>query len=91
MKIGRIIIIMSVMLSLATAYLAIHTQNMGIKYEIEELKRKLLSIHSKNRDLRSKTSKLKSLDRIEEIARKKLKMIKPEEINYIVPSTETLP
>lgn len=82
---------MFVILSLAIAYLAIHTQNMAIKYEIEELKRKLLSIHSKNRYLRSKTSKLKSLDRIERIARKKLKMIKPEEINYIMPSTETSP
>lgn len=91
MKTGKILPVMFVLLFLSIIYLTIHANNMTIKYNIEELKRKILSIHSINRDLSYKNAEFKSLDRIEKIARGKLKMVRPEEIKYICPTPEASP
>jgi len=91
MRTGKILAVMFVLLSLAIIYLIIHANNMTIKYNIEGLKRKILSIHSINRDLSYKNAELKSLDRIEKIARGKLRMVRPEEIKYIRGTPEGSP
>ena len=68
---------------LAVAHLFIYTQNITLKYNTENLKRKYLKLHAANRNLRAQVEKKKSLGRIESIAINKLLMIRPKTINYV--------
>lgn len=83
MKIGRAIIILVFLVTLAVIHLAIFTKSMEIKYEIEELKQKFNAVHAENQALAAKVSRKSSLERIEKLAREKLKMIYPRRIKYL--------
>ncbi len=84
MKPVQIVIISLTILVFAIIHLAIYTQSISIKYEIENLKIRLSAIRSSNRALRSIVAKEESLVKIQKIAKDKLKMVKPEKINYII-------
>ncbi len=81
-------IILLLFVALAFIHLFIYTQNINMKYEIENAKRKYLNLHSENRNLRAVVEKKKSLSRIENIAINKLHMIRPKTINYVKMVTE---
>ena len=83
MKIGRAIIILIFLVTLAIIHLGIFTSSMEIKYQNEELKAKFNSTHAENLALAAKVSKKSALERIEEIARDKLGMIYPKNIKYL--------
>lgn len=83
---------MVLIVSLAAIHLAIYTRNIDVKYDVEDLKRTLLKLQAEVRELSSKSSEKEDLKRIEAIARGKLGMIRPDDINYIVsPATQEIP
>lgn len=59
-------------------------QSDKIGYKIIQLQKKKADLKNKNRHLRVQVNSLKSLDRIEKIAKEELKMIKPEKENIII-------
>lgn len=81
----RAVFVLVTIITLASIHLYINTQNIDLKYKVTDLKIKLNEIRSKNRNLGSRAAKKENLSDIERIARERLKMIYPEEINYINP------
>jgi len=88
MNIKKALMILLFFVFLAAVHLLIYTQNINLKYENESLKRKHIKLHSENRNLRAEVERKKSLGRIEDIAIKKLHMIRPNKINYVKMVTE---
>ena len=83
MKIGRAVIVLIFLVTLAVIHLGIFTKSMEIKYGIEELKGKFNAIHAENQALAAKVSKKSSLERIDKIAREELRMVYPNKIKYL--------
>lgn len=84
----RLILPVGSILILAFIHLFLFAQSVSLKYELTDLKMKFMEIYKKNRYLSSTLARLESLDRVEEQAVKKLDMLYPENINYIVLSGE---
>lgn len=84
MKFRRAVLILIIFVALAGIHLYIYTQNIGLKYKVTDLKIKLSKIVSKNRSMVSQVAKKENLHYIEKIAREKLNMVYPEEVNYIL-------
>lgn len=88
MKILRAFAILIIFVSLSVVHLAIYTSSIKISYEIDGLKQRLEKLRSDNRYLSYLVAKEEALPKIEQIARKKLNMVYPEKINYIIVSTK---
>lgn len=86
MKFRRAVLILIIFVVLAGIHLYIYTQNIGLKYRVTDLKIKLSKIVSKNRSMISQAAKKENLHYIEKIAREKLNMVYPKEVNYILRS-----
>ncbi len=84
----RLILPVGSILILAFIHLFLFAQSVSLKYELTDLKMKFMEIYKKNRYLSSALARLESLQLIEDQATKKLDMIYPENINYIVLSGE---
>ena len=84
----RLILPVGSILILAFIHLFFFAQSVSLKYELTDLKMKFMEIYKKNRYLSSALARLESLQLIEDQATKKLDMIYPENINYIVLSGE---
>ncbi|KPJ63821.1 hypothetical protein AMJ44_13905 [candidate division WOR-1 bacterium DG_54_3] len=87
----RAVFVLIIFVILAGIHLYIYTQNIGLKYKITDLKIKLSELRSRNRRLVSQVAEKENLPYIEKIAKEKLDMIYPEEINYILVSREANP
>ncbi len=88
MKFRRAVLILIIFVILSGIHLFIYTQNINLKYRVIDLKIKLNELRSKNRLLGSQVAKKGNLSYIEHVARKKLGMIYPKEINYILTGSE---
>lgn len=84
----RLILPVGSILILAFIHLFFFAQSVSLKYELTDLKMKFMEIYKKNRYLSSTLARLESLDRVEETAVKKLDMVYPENLNYIIISAE---
>lgn len=84
-KFRRAVLILVIIFTLAGIHLYINTQNIDLKYKATDLKIKLNEIRSKNRNLGSRVAIKEDLSNVERIARERLKMFYPEEVNYINP------
>lgn len=79
--------IVIVLILLSSVHLSIFNQNIDRSYDIVKLNKKLEALIDVNRFLNYKVAQKESLDRIENIATKKLKMIYPKEIKYMTETT----
>ncbi len=59
-----------------------------LNFQLEKLEDKRNKIKSENAHLELKISRLKTLDRVEEIAKSNLEMIKPNKVHYITLNSE---
>jgi cell division protein FtsL len=80
----KILLITLVFLVLGAVHLTIHTHNMHLNYEVEQLKKILNELYNKNRVLSLQVAQKSSLERIEKIAVQSLNMVYPKEMNYII-------
>jgi cell division protein FtsB len=76
---------------LAGIHLYFYTQNITLTYKITDLKTKLNGLKSDNRQLSGQVSRGENLSYVEEYALKKLGMIYPGQITYIVGTAEVIP
>ena len=85
----RAVLILLFFVLLAGIHLFIYTQNIDLKYKTTRLKIKLQELVSQNRALGSQVAQKENLKTVEEVAMKKLNMVYPEKVNYIVPDSAT--
>ncbi|MBN2058494.1 MAG: hypothetical protein JW782_06845 [Candidatus Saganbacteria bacterium] len=85
------VLILLVMVALAGLHLYINTQNIGLQYQVTELRSELDELRSANRLLGSQAAAKERLDLIETKALEKLGMIYPEKINYVPATDEAKP
>jgi cell division protein FtsB len=78
-------------LLLAGAHLYIYTQNISLKYQLTDLKVRLGELQSANRQLGGQIARGENLAFVEQYATRKLGMIYPEQIIYIVGTREVIP
>ena len=83
----KVILPALVIVVLAFIHLFFFAQSVSLKYELTDLKMKFMEIYQKNRYAQSVLAGQTSLNRIEESARK-LGMVYPEDVKYIVLSRE---
>ena len=76
--------VLIVFLLLAGTHLFIYAQNISLKYKLTDIKIKIAEVNSANRILGSQVARAENLPEIEKIARDKLGMIYPENMNYII-------
>ena len=86
----RAVATLFVFVVLAGIHLYVYTQNVNLNYSVTDLKIKLGDLRSRNRYLGSKVAEKEDLSVIEKVAREKLGMFYPEEINYILVTPEGL-
>lgn len=79
--------IVIVLILLSSIHLSIFNQNIDRSYNIDKLNKKLETLIDVNRFLNYKVAQKESLDRIENIATKKLKMVYPKDIKYMMETT----
>jgi len=84
----RAVITLFIFVVLAGIHLYVFTQNVNLNYSVTDLKIKLGELRSRNRYLGSKVAEKEDLSVIEKVAREKLGMFYPEEINYILVTPE---
>jgi len=89
MKIFRAFAILILFVALAAVHLAIYTSSIKKGFEIDDLKKQLDAIRNENRYMSYLVAKEEALPRIEQVAKNKLKMEYPENMNYIVVSSES--
>lgn len=87
----RAVFVLIVILILAGTHLFFYTQNVGLKYQITDLKVKLSELKSQNREWGGQVAKEENLAYVEKMAKEKLEMIYPEKITYILASKEASP
>ena len=83
-KFRSAVAVLAIFVSLSAIHLFINTQNIGLKYKVTDLKIKLSELKNKNRAMGIQIAKKEDLSIIEKYAKEKLKMIYPDEINYVV-------
>jgi cell division protein FtsB len=76
--------VLVVLLLVAGLHLFIYAYNINLKYSTTDLKIKLSEITSSNHVLGSQLARKENLPWVEKIAKEKLGMIYPDNINYIV-------
>jgi cell division protein FtsB len=77
------VFILVVFLLLAGVHLIIFAQNVGLKYELTDLKVKLTELTSKNKELNCFVAREEKLGYIEKVAIERLGMLYPERVTYI--------
>jgi len=87
MKILRPFAILIAFVLLCAVHLSISTRSMKTGYEIDELRSKLEKIRSDNRYLSYIVAKEEALPRVEQIAKRKLNMVYPEKVYYLIITT----
>ena len=87
----RAVFVLVVFVVLSGIHLYINTQNIGLKYEVTDLKIKLSKLRSANRLLGSQVARKENLPQIEKIAKEKLKMVYPAKMNYVLITKEAVP
>lgn len=75
---------------MAIVHLMIYTKTAELGYAAGENKNALNEIRSENRTLAAQAAREESLDRIEQIAKTRLKMVVPGKIRYILVTGESL-
>lgn len=76
-------------LTVVLSYVAIHAAMAKTAYDINKVKKQIGSLQNENEQLQLQIMNLTSLDRIEEVARNKLGMARPEEVQFVaLPVTE---
>lgn len=65
------------------SYVAIHAAMAKTAYDINKIKKQIGSLQNENEQLQLQIMNLTSLDRIEEVARNKLGMARPEEVQFV--------
>lgn len=75
-------------LVLAAIHLLINSQNVSLNYQITDIKMKLNELTSQNRSLGGQAARQEDLTEVEKIAKAKLGMIYPDNINYLSGSGE---
>lgn len=88
MKPKHIIIFSLVFLSMVILHLVLRTINMNLSYKTEKLKIEFNELYSQNKKLSAKVAQKSSLERLEQLAKYKLGMERPEKVYYIVGSGE---
>jgi cell division protein FtsB len=88
MKFKRAVLILITFVVLSGIHLWIYTQNIDIKYRVTDLKLKLNKLRAKNRLAGLEVAKKENLSYIEKTAKRKLGMVYPEQVNYVVASKE---
>ncbi|MBU1027360.1 MAG: hypothetical protein KKA31_06485 [Candidatus Margulisbacteria bacterium] len=88
MRFRTAVITLLIFVSLSAIHLFIYTQNINLKFKVRELKIQLEQIRSKNRQNGYIVAKKENLISIEQIAMRKLGMVYPEKINYIIVSQD---
>jgi hypothetical protein len=83
----RVILPALIIVVLAFIHLFFFAQSVSLKYELTDLKMKFMEIYQKNRYTQSVLAGRESLELVEKAARK-LDMVYPENINYIILSEE---
>ncbi len=86
MRFKTAVITLLIFVALSAIHLFIYTQNIDLKFQVRELKIRLAQIRSKNRQDGYIVAKKENLKGIEQIAMRKLGMVYPDKINYIVVS-----
>ena len=82
----KAVLILVVFLALSGIHLFIFARNIGLKYQINDLKIKLGELNSRTKALGGQAARQEDLAYVEKTAKGKLGMIYPENINYIVMS-----
>lgn len=85
------VLVLVVLVVLSGIHLYINTQNIGLQYQVTELRSKLDELRSANRLLGSQVAGKENLERIETTAKKQLDMVYPEKINYVQVTAEAKP
>lgn len=84
MKLSRAFAILLLFFSLLVIHLAIDTTTMNANYEINALRSQLSALKQQNRNLKYVVAKELSLNKIDNIARGKLGMEYPVNMNYVI-------
>ncbi|MFH1386784.1 MAG: septum formation initiator family protein [bacterium] len=77
------VFILVVFLLLAGLHLVIFAQNVGLKYELTDLKIKLTELTGKNKELSCFVAQAEDLGYIEKFAKERLGMHYPERVTYV--------
>jgi cell division protein FtsB len=80
----KAVAVLVLFLALAGVHLYVSARNIGLKYQITDLKIKLAELNSLSRTLGSRLSQGEDLGYIEKAAKTRLGMVYPEDITYIV-------
>jgi len=84
MLLRRILVLLGLLFVLAVTHLMIQTQIINIDHGLMILKKDYSIVQNDYRTLNAKVSSLRSLPRIESIAKNNLGMITPGKINYLI-------
>jgi len=82
-KIPAFLLAMITIFLLALLHLYIYTKNIGLDYEVKQLKVKLGKLYDDERNLKSIVSGKRSLSRIDNLASKELGLVYPEKMTYV--------
>ncbi len=84
----RYAVLIILVLLLALTHLFIFTGSVGLKYDSVKLKMEFEKSYQENRMLRCLESKGESLGRVEQLARTKMDMIYPNNVEYIIDASK---
>lgn len=90
-ELRAILLSTTIILAVALLYVWQHIQVIRMGYRVERLNAEFSNLVQEERQLTLKLAQLKSLSRIEEIARGRLKMVNPEPAQIIFLSPERKP
>jgi len=76
--------VLIVIIILSGIHLFIYAQNITLKYQLTDVKIRISELNSANRILGSQVARAENLSKVEAVARGKLGMAYPENINYII-------
>jgi len=90
-ELRSILLITAIILAGALLYVWQHIQVIRLGYRVEQLNAEFTAMIQEERELTVKIAQLKSLARIEEMARRKLGMVEPTPSQIIIVSPERYP
>ncbi len=75
--------LLALVVILSAVHLSIFTKNMNSKYEVDDLKRTAIGLTAETRNLSDLSAEKMGLGKIENIAKNKLHMLRPDDMNYV--------
>lgn len=78
-------------LAVVLSYVAIHASMAGTAFEINQMEKQVDSLQNENERLQLQIMNLTSLDRIEQVARANLQMVRPEEVQFVALPASKMP